>query len=461
MSYLGAAESLAREGAFRIPTADWDAADSTAPLHHFPPGYSIAMAIPVAAGLPAVQAARIVMSVGAGVAAGASAWVADVAAGWVAGLLAPFLLALVPAIAGVHMEVLSEPLFLALLAVMLALMLLRPCQSLLYGTAAALGAIVRYAGLSLAGAAALWAFAQGGTRAERMRRATLAVLPTVCLFGAWVLRSTLLHEPIRRVGIFPGLTENLRALAVTLGDQLAPGIDAPALRWALASLTGALLVALLMSGVRRARAEQPNSAAPRLFAALGLVAGCYAAELVAARLVADPGIPFDGRLLAPLFYLAALGAAVSLALGWLAWSRLGRAISLGATLVWAWRAAEVLRDNYAEISQHGTGYASDEWRDSAVSRWLRSEGRRYAIFTNHPMIVYAQAHRASRELPDTLTDDVVRGFRESLLAHHGVVVGFAHGYRRVVPADTLAARLGLEPLVRSPEGTVWGWRAAP
>ena len=199
----------------------------------------------------------------------------------------------------------------------------------------------------------------------------------------------------------------------------------------------------------------------RLYPAIGVLAACYAAELVLARLVADPGIPFDGRLLSPLIFLGVLGAVVALGLGWPHWRPLTRAAAALALLGWAYGAGSVFMDEYTDLSTHGTGYARDEWRDSPVSQWLRTEGRHFALFTNHPMIAYLETGRASRELPDSLSDEILHDFGDVLRERHGVVVGFRDSYRPMVPPDTLAARLGLVPLVRAPEGTVWGWREAP
>ncbi|HEU4648424.1 MAG TPA: hypothetical protein VFS33_05150, partial [Gemmatimonadales bacterium] len=464
MSYLGAAESLVHHGNLRIPVGDWFEADSTAPLHHFPPGFSIAIAVPVAAGLAPVQGARIVMAAGAGVAVGTAAWLADLAAGWAAAVLVALLLALLPAIMSVHVEVLSEPLFLALLAVMLALMV-RPraadsprsaggraapssdpsrLDALGYGTSAALGAMVRYAGLSLGGAAMVWAYREGGSRAERVRRVLVAAAPTAVLFGAWVIRTTAQQQPIRQVGLFPRWGDNLRQLGATVVDQLAPSVESAWLRAVLAVVAGGLLLALLWDGVCRARADvgganasargtdadptrgaegtkltqssdpAPTAARGRLYPALGVIGACYVAELVLARLVADPGIPFDGRLLSPLIFLSVLGAAVAIALGWPRWRPLTRAVAAVALLAWSSGASSVFVDEYTDLRAHGTGYARDEWRDSPVTAWLRTEGRRFALFTNHPMIAYLETGRASRELPDSLSAEILQDFRDAL-----------------------------------------------
>jgi hypothetical protein len=401
------------------------------------------------------------MALAAGVTAAFTVWVADFAAGWAAGILAALLLTLLPAIVNVHVDVLSEPLFLALISIMLALMVRQPRRALAYGTVAALATMVRYAGLSLVAAAGIWAFLQGGTRAERLRRTILAALPAAVLLGAWVVRLSAEHETMRHVGLFLGLTANLHQLGTAVADQLAPTIESPRYRLALAALAGALLVALLLGGVRRARAGALDGIQRRLYAALGIIAACYVAELVLARLLADRGIPFDGRLLAPLLLLAAIGAAVALGSGWPVWGVAKRAAAAAGIVAWVAGATSVLVDEYADLREHGTGYMHEELRNSAVGRWLRSDGRPFALFTNNPVIVYFDTGRPSRELPSALTDQSLQEFRDIVRQYHGVIVGFRISFRATVAPDTLAARLGLVPLVQSPEGTVWGWREAP
>src|SRR5512140_3445816 len=70
MSYLGAAESFVSHGTLRIPSGDWDSPDGTSPLAHSPAGFSLAVAAPVALGVPPVQAARGIEAVAAALAMG-------------------------------------------------------------------------------------------------------------------------------------------------------------------------------------------------------------------------------------------------------------------------------------------------------------------------------------------------------------------------------------------------------
>ena len=62
LAYMGSAESFARMGEFRAPTARWWSSDSTAALAHFPPGFATALAAPVRLGMDPMQGARLVQA---------------------------------------------------------------------------------------------------------------------------------------------------------------------------------------------------------------------------------------------------------------------------------------------------------------------------------------------------------------------------------------------------------------
>lgn len=66
LSYLGAADSLAHGAALRVPIADWNETQSSAPLRHFPPLFSALLAVPIALGLDATDAARWLQALLAG-----------------------------------------------------------------------------------------------------------------------------------------------------------------------------------------------------------------------------------------------------------------------------------------------------------------------------------------------------------------------------------------------------------
>ncbi len=452
MSYLGSAEALVRQGSLRIPMATWDDPDSTSALTLFPPAFPLLIAVPVALGAPAVQAARGVEAAAAFGTVALVVWMVAAAAGPGAGALAGTLLLATPAMALVHVPVLSEPLCFALLALTLALMATTR-HPLAYGAAAAAAGLVRYAALSAVGAALLWAFGLRGPLRDRLRRAALAALPAFVLEGAWALR-TFRPGAGHRVLVRGALGRSLGELRGTLAGWLAPAGGSSLLAAATALLVGAAAVWLVLRTVGRLRTGSSGSEG-RLLQAAGLLAACYAAEVLASRVLFFDNIPFDYRILSPLLLLAELAVAVCVGVAWKTWTpwaRRGVAAAIGlwlvASAVSSVRTASIARDG-------GWGYASDEWRRSPLAGWLRSEGRAYEIFSNDPAALYFVDHRPSRGLPPAPTPQVATAFGRALAARKGALVRFPEDYDEMAAPDSLATRLGLRRVAEFPDGVVW------
>jgi len=162
---------------------------------------------------------------------------------------------------------------------------------------------------------------------------------------------------LRRLAFYGDLGPSMKQGTTTLASWLVPDPDAaldPAdamlHRGAIAAIAGVLLVVVVVTGVWRARRERVASSAGgssegdrpdalRLIAAATLLVACYLGLLVVSRLVADPGIPFDERILAPVIVLATTIAATGLALWWRSTrAELPKVALCGALLGW-WCAA--------------------------------------------------------------------------------------------------------------------------
>ena len=447
MSYLGAAQSFVSHGTFRVPSADWDSPDGTSPLAHFPPGFSLAVAAPMAFGAAPVQAARGTEAVAAALATGLAVWLVATVAGALGGALAGTMLVVTPGLALDHMRVLSEPLFLVLLVVSLTLMLRRPDRPLAYGVGAALAGLVRYAGAAVGAAGALWALRRPGTPRQRLGHAALAAAPTLLVQAAWALRTRAESGTVRTLGVNGDVGSTLREGLATLEDWLAPNVVPAGIRAVPALLVAVLAVLLLARGTRR---ERP------LFSLLGLVALCYAGLVLASRLFADPGIPLDERLLSPLFLLAALGVATAVGLLWREARPALRASGALILAVWlgasAWRTARWVRD----ARDGGWGYAGAEWRASALVQWLRTDGTRRPLFTNSPPDVWFANGRDSWKLPQTLDAAEVAAFGKVFRERGGALVGFARENEPMADPANVARALGLVQLARFDDATVWG-----
>jgi hypothetical protein len=459
MSYIGAAESLARRGTLRIPAAHWADSDSTKALGHFPPGFPIVIALPVALGAPPVQAARGIEAAAAFATVALAVWLVSAVATPGAGLLAGVVLLVTPSFAFDHWQIISEPLCLALLMATLALMTFSR-KPWTYGIAAAAAGFVRYAAFASTGAAVLWAYGLGGSHRERLRRAAIAAAPTVVLQVAWWLRAAAESAELRSFGVRGGLGPSFRELAGTLGGWLAPSVPVAWAQALLAVAVGGVAVAVLAHAARRPASARAGLRPPlqRLLAAAGLLAACYAALVLFSRLFVDVSIPFDQRLLSPFIVLAEVATVAAFAAGWRGWSGRWRAAVVVTGALWIAGSARATVQAVTDALDGGWGYASDDWRISRLGDWLRGPGRNAAIFSNNTATAYFLTYRPSRGVPQTLNADSVSAFGRVLRERRGVLVRFPFDLETGAPPDSLANRLGLIEMARFPEGVIWAPR---
>ena len=447
MEYLGAAESLVHRGAFRVPAAAWDDPDSTSPLQHFPPGYSMVVAPGVAAGLSSVQCARLEQALAAGATLGLSFWLVSSVAGTAGGLLAALVLLVTPAMASDHVRILSEPLFLVLLLATVLLMVRLPKRPLGCGLLAAAAGLVRYAGFSLSGAGALIAAWRSGPRwRDRARAASLVALPGILVQGAWSLRTHLLGGSTRQIARYGDVAKTLREGWQTLLVWLAPGVPTAA-RVAVAVAVALVAAVFLVRAARQALA---------LLGVLAVAAASFAALVVLSRVFADPDIPFDERMLSPLMVLASLAVSAALVLSMRGMARAMRVAAVVAVAAWVTASGAATLRFVHEAREGGWGYAMPGWQASRVVRWLRSEGGSHVLFTNNAAGIWFFTHRPSRALPESYDNSEVADFGGVLRSSRGVIAAFKDGYGNGVSADSIARLLHLRPLVHTAAGTVFG-----
>jgi len=478
LAYVGSAESFARHGQFRIPTAHWDSGDSTSALSHFPPGLPIAVAVPVRMGMDPVQGSRLVSATAAFVTVATLAFLVGEATAPLAGILLATALFGMSATYVVHVSVLSEPLFLAFLALTLAAMVRRDEKPWLAGLWAALAALTRYAGISAVGAAALWSVARRGTIGEQARRGMWALLPAAVLQGLWFVRTKLVASAssIRELALYGNLGKSIHEGATTLTSWLVPDADgaldpADAMphRRAIAAVAGALLVVVVLTGTVRALrrhrtgrtgagddASDPT-AALRLLAASTLLVACYLALLIVSRLIADPGIPFDERILSPVIVLGTTIAATGIALWWRSTrAELPKIALCGALLGWWFGAASTTWVDASYVMAWGSDFGGDQWHRSELLAWARAHGHGHPLYSNWPIVPYFYLGRPARDVPRLNETAQLGQFADSLRAHDGRVLAFDVPGIEYVPVDTLAKVPGLRLITRLHDGAVFG-----
>jgi len=471
MAYLGAGSSLAHGHGLRVPSAGWESSDTTAPLVHFPPAFPAAIAVGVKAGASPIGAARIVEAASAAVTAIALLLAANVAGGILATIVVFGILVSTPALIVVHGGILSEPLFLALLA-LFTWQLSRERRgvdtkrTLILGAIASAATLTRYAGISLVVSVVVeaWWTVDGkwiDTWRLRAKRAFIAAELPVVVLAVWVL--TRPHsegaEKIREVGLYTrGLGATLAGGFDTAAHWLAPGVNDDLARAMAAIAVFAAMLALLLRTVRAARRGLLPVSELRSFRATAIVLFSYAAVVFASRLLADPGIPLDNRILAPVFLLVALRVGVALAAFWRASLVPHRGIVLFTVMVmasWMWGAEEVSAAMIDDYHGDGNDLAAHEWAASPLVAWAAHAPPGTILYSNWPQAIWFHTARAVHEMPSDLDSATVREFRAKIGREHGALLSFKVRAEDYAPPDSLAALAGLVAVERWPDGTVW------
>jgi hypothetical protein len=480
VAYLGDADALARQGELRTPAARWWSADSTSMLAHFPPGFATAIAVPVRLGMDPQESARLVEALAAFVTIGTLVLLVGDATAPLAGILLAVALFASSSMHLVHVSVLSEPLFLALTSLMVAAMVYRPGRPLVAGMLAALAALVRYAGIAYVGAVALWSFGQAGTLGVRLRRALVAALPAIVTQAIWIVRTRLVatKEPIRKLGFYGNFGVSLEQARATLEGWLVPDPDTltepmrfrGALTLAVAALLLVVVIAAARTLVRRVGggdadgdAAAPSSGiAARLLGAASLTVGCYLALVVVSRMVADPGIPFDERILSPVIVLGTTIAATGLAVWWLGSPTVLPKIALiGAMLGWWCASGAVTRDQAIRVRDYGSDFGSDDWRRSDLLEWARTEGMGHPLYTNWVAAVYFHLRRPARDVPMLNEMGRLREFACVLRQADGRAIVFTVPGVEYVTVDSLRRAPELRVVAERADGTVFAAAGAP
>ena len=468
LQYMGAATSVAASGEYSVPLDAWASVDSTQPLTHFPPGYPTALAIPVRLGMDPAQAARLVDATSAFIMVSTVVLLVSVATCPMAGAAFGVALFGMTSMYTVHASVLSEPLYLACMALVLAAMVLAPDRPLRAGIPAAIAVMTRYAGLSIVGAIALWALAQPGRWRDRIRRAAIAVAPALVLQVAWVLRTKAVAEvtDIRKFAIYGNWGRSLAQAGITFMAWLVPDpaadTDPLAHRALLAVAASVALVSLTAIGMwHLQRAESPVSRderlASRLAQATALLLVCYAGLLGVSRLFADPGIPFDERIFAPALLLLMILATVGLSHWWRGTRLLVARVAVAVALVsWWYAGVSAIRVSAHYAMTWGSDFAGQQWHDSEVLAWARREGTHGPLFSNWPAAVFFYLHRPSHELPYLKEVRNLKAFGDTVRARGGNVLLFNVKSQDYVANALLIKGSGLDVLEELSDGWILG-----
>ena len=478
LGYVGSAQSLVRTGTFRVPTASWSDEDSTTTLSLWPPGYPVAIAGPVALGVPAIQSARVVNIVAAAVGAAALFALVSGVAGVGTGVVMVLVMFVTPAIVDVHLSILSEPLFLALLLVTLYVMVYARRQLVLLGVLATMVMMVRYVGASVVAAVVCWALLDRRRRMGlRVRDAVVTAIVPLAVVVWWGARTVTAPDrhgtPHLHVYGHWGFT--LHQAAETVGQWLAPaaweGVPQAVLTIAMVLVMVVAIVATALDAAPRSTSEAAFArvsvqrrviAAERevyLLGAACVLIVCYVGVLVVCRLFVGGTIPFDWRILSPVIVLVEAMTVVSFAHWWRASGTAIRAIMAVIGVVWVVSAGATSFDDAMYAVTEGSDFASTVWRESPMLAWVRRYGDGHTLYSNWPPAVYFHTGRIAREIPDSVEVRQQLGeYGDAMRESKGLLIAFREWSPDVVPPDSIAGLLRMREVARFPDGVVWAMR---
>jgi len=413
------------------------------------------MAIPQKLGASRYMSARIVMSAAAFVTATTLFILLEDAAGpWAAagGVTAIFA---TPAINGVHLSVLSEPLFLACLALNLLAMVRNPRRPFVAGAAAAAAAMVRYAGFCAPVAVVLWFFfSSNRSLRERLADSVKAASIPAIAIAAWVIRNALLPDSQSgmEISIYGHFLGTFRQGLGTIADWLAPGLEGRTLR---ALSTVVMCCALIIAGASAVPIIRAREKTVELLRADLLLLSCYMATLLAARLFVGDAIPFDFRILSPAIFLAEIAIIVCVAAFVPRAGRLAQVATAAIATIWLAGSVFVSSQNAIEATTDGSDFASSDWRTSPTVAWVRSQSEGHPIFSNWPAAIYFRTNRIARDIPQSLSKADLHEFADIMRENRGVFVAFSSNNTDYPPPDSIARGAGLVEAGQFPDGKLW------
>ena len=363
----------------------------------------------------------------------------------------------------------------------------RPKATALIPPALVLGlsCLIRYASLPFvaAGILGLFLLGKGDTARARSVRAGVFGAAAFLPFAAWGQYMLIQTGRVagRSIQVRPSAPAELEAGLRIMADWILPGrLQGEALRaWVgavmlLAWAAFALIVMVRRNRRRRgdvARGEGPHSAD-----LLTLFVFAYALMIVGTRSFLTPSVAISHRIFS-LAYAAMLVVAVSYAGHGLSWFRHG----VGAPAWWRWAGTGVLAALLvawaafqathtakwlARAHADGLGYATSEWRDSPLIRYVRELPPGTPIYSNGPDAIYILTGIQAKMLPDWPGGPVRSGdplpeaivdMREELSASDGVIVYFRGiTWRFTLSEVDLRRLLPLVPLFGTELGSIYG-----
>jgi 4-amino-4-deoxy-L-arabinose transferase-like glycosyltransferase len=359
-----------------------------------------------------------------------------------------------------HTAIWSEPLFIPLMLAAVYGMVRRPARPLFVGVCVAAATLVRYVGLSLVVVGLGWALFGRRRGRARLRRALLAIGPTLAGLGWWALYVATGRGEKPGLAYQRGWTEVFREAPAEVSAWLSPSIDgrvgvviAALVAVAGVAVVGGAIRRLGREGGLRGRVEEWDVRA-QYFLIVACIAVGFAGIVLVSRIFVDPWIPLSARIFSPLIVLFEISFAVALAIQWPRLRHALRAVVVAVIVAWLVLSSMEIVRGVDSVRQNGRFYSAGVWRASPVLRWVSESGSICAIFSNEPELIYLYTRRHARRLPAFTDFDVREALGKRISAVRGVVVLIAPLRRGELTPDAFLRGMDFRLKQAAPEGAV-------
>lgn len=394
-------------------------------------------------------------------------------------ILAGLLVAISPTLLEIHSMAWSEPLFIFLGFLGLALLadglekhswMLILTSALLVG----LAVLTRYAGLALVVTGGLGILLQGNERlAKRLATAASFGLVAITPLALWSIRNlsatgtatsrSLNFHLIERSQLWQGMATTTSWLRVPENTPTPIHLFALGL---LGLVTGGVIIWLW----RQRRPDQPVFGITG--GIIGLFIPVYGFFLLLSISFFDANTPLDSRILSPLFFASVITLVVLFS----------RFVAASQARFWrvAWLVGTaMLVIGYGQAAlpwlqsahQQGIGFSAVAWQQSPVMAAVRDLPAGILVYTNSPEAVYFNGYHRSLRLPrsfETVSQQANPNYaaeiavaQQQLATGQAVVAFFTNLGRQVNPSEVeLVESLSLDLQAAHPDGNLYGSRAA-
>jgi hypothetical protein len=319
----------------------------------------------------------------------------------IASLIGGFISLISPIFLDIHLDMMSEPLYLTCALASLGMIVLylksqKRWQFFAAAIASSLAFLTRYVGVSIVATGCIALLLWFPAKIKRKLSIAIgygfvAVIPSVI----WYFRNYLLTGSFtnRVLGFHSVSFTQLKEGAITLASWILP-VEIPfRSRFAVTAIVLLIIGGLLLWAEYLQKTGDKRSPTDfRLFHVLILHGVIYILGLAFSLTFTDASTRLDNRILSPVLVIAFILGVVSFT--WAIarirpWSNsvskwIGVVVSMALICVYAYRSVFLIADVY----QHGRGFSGELWRDSQVIERIRSLDREVVLYSNEAFPLY-------------------------------------------------------------------------